>query len=136
VTLAHQFAVGEELIAKLYVNSKAITWYSDCPVIVPTGDANVAKYEVVVCYGQPQSIQDVVLNDRLILCAVDLNGQNYSVSDKNFCWRTISNGSRSGAPNLDTLFDGHGDPYGSYCALEIVVPVALATCGIAHCFRF
>jgi hypothetical protein len=28
VTLAHQFAVGEELIAELYVNSKAITWYS------------------------------------------------------------------------------------------------------------
>jgi hypothetical protein len=103
------------------------TQWVDCPVIVSTGDANMAKFEVIVCYGQPQAIQQVVLNDTLIPCSVDLNGQSYPVSDVAFCWRTVNNGARSGAPNLDTLFNGLGDPYGSYCSLEIVVPVQLAS---------
>ncbi|MGD0002461.1 MAG: phage tail protein, partial [Bryobacteraceae bacterium] len=103
------------------------TQWVDCPVIVSTGDANEAKFEVIVCYGQAQGISQVVLNDTLIPCAVDLDGTSYPVQDVAFCWRCINNGQRSGAPNADTLFNGLGDPYGSYCAIEIVVPVALAT---------
>ena len=56
-----------------------------------------------------------------------VDGTPYAVQDVAFCWRCINNGGRSGAPNMDTLFNGLGDPYGSYCAIEIVVPVALAT---------
>ena len=104
------------------------TQWVDCPVIVSTGDANYAKFEVVVCYGQPQGIDEVVLNDTLIPCSHDLNGHSYTLSQPpTMWWNCINNGQRSGAADLDTLFDGKSDPYGSFCALEIVVPVALAT---------
>ncbi len=107
----------------------------DCPVIVSTGDANMAKFEALVCYGQVQNISMVVLNDTLIPCAVGTDGTNYPVSDVSFCWRTINNGKRSGAPNMDTLFNGLGDPYGSYCVIEVVVPNALATSSAAPRIR-
>ena len=86
------------------------TQWVDCPVIVSTGDANEAKFEVIVCYGQAQGISQVVLNDTLIPCAVDLDGTSYPVQDVAFCWRCINNGQRRGAPNTDTLFNGLGDP--------------------------
>jgi hypothetical protein len=103
------------------------TQWVDCPIIVSTGDANMAKFEVLVCLGQVTGIDKVVLNDTLIPCAKGVEGTTYPVADVSFCWRCINNGARSGAANTDSLFDGKGDPYGSYCVLEIVVPVALAS---------
>ena len=141
----------------------------DCPIIVSTGDANMAKFEVLVCVGQvqnltigqeaaagvnsPSGIAMVVLNDTLIPPMVDTTNYDAYISattgaaaaalqlspkaDQSFCWRVINDGRRSGFANFDTLFSdsgipgvpgtGLGDPYGSYCAIEIVVPVALAT---------
>lgn len=88
------------------------------PVIANVvGDANSTRMESILCYGEVESVDRVVVNDT----EIPLEGP-----DKLFTWRLVNRGDRDGAPNPDAGYDGLGDPYGSLATIEIVVPRQLA----------
>lgn len=92
----------------------------DCTVMPSLGDPNSTRFEVVVGFGQ-MAIQRVVVNGVVA-------SQN-NPSDFLFTWRYVNDGSRHGSPCNDALYNGNGDPYGSLCCIEIVVPISLQQSG-------
>ena len=103
------------------------TAWVDAVVIQPQGDGNSTRFEAIVCVGEVQNILHVVVNDETVQPATDITGGvNYIVSDKLFRYNVINQGDRNGSPNLDTPWNGNGDPYGSLCVILCVVPRRLA----------
>ncbi|MBX9600420.1 MAG: hypothetical protein K2X35_05430 [Bryobacteraceae bacterium] len=97
------------------------SWVS--PVIANTaGDGNTTGVEAIVCYGEVDDIEKVIVNDVEVPAATDMNHQSKKVQDPNFAWYLINRGRRGGAPNALPRWDGKGDPYGSMCAIAVVVP--------------
>lgn len=86
------------------------------------GDGNSTRGEAVLCIGAVNNILRVVINDRVLPPANNLSGSNYIVQDALFRYNVISPGNRNGAPNLDTPWNGNGDPYGSLTTILWVVP--------------
>lgn len=103
------------------------TAWVDAVVVQPQGDGNSTRFEAIVCLGQVQSILRVIVNDTELQPATDVTGgTNYIVRDPLLRYNVINQGDRNGAPNLDTPWNGNGDPYGSMCAILCVVPRRLA----------
>lgn len=97
-------------------------------IVMPTfGDGNSTRFEAIVCLGEVQGIYRVVVNDVELQPATDITGGvNYIIRDPLLRYNVINQGDRSGAPNLDTPWNGDGDPYGSLCTILCVVPRRLA----------
>jgi hypothetical protein len=102
------------------------TAWVEPPVINVTGDANYTRGECVVMAGEATQILRVIVNDVELSPATDMGGTPYSFVNKDFRYHVINNGDRDGAPNLDTPYNGNGDPYGNLCAVYFVVPRRVA----------
>jgi len=90
------------------------------------GDANSTRFECLVCWGEVDQILRVVVNDVELPAATDMSHGALPVADALFRWNLVNRGDRDGAPNADAGYDSAGDPYGSICVLECVVPRRLA----------
>jgi Ubiquitin-activating enzyme E1 FCCH domain len=110
------------------------TWVQP-KVLATTGDANYTKFEVMLCYGQVPYIYDVIVggeriphvyNDTLLSNVPGelAGGAGHPNISAGF-WQTVNDGRRNGSVNLDKLYDGKGDCYGSIATIEIVVPVRI-----------
>jgi len=87
------------------------------------GDGNSTRGEAIVCLGEVNQILRVVVNDTELQPATDITGGvNYIVRDALLRYNVVNRGDRDGSPNLDTPYNGNGDPYGSMCAILWVVP--------------
>lgn len=99
------------------------TAWVDPVVLNVRPDGNSTRGEALVCLGEAQNILRVVVNDYELQPATDITGgTNYIVRDPLLRYNVVNRGDRNGAPNLDALYDGQGDPYGSYCTILWVVP--------------
>lgn len=104
------------------------TQWVSAQVLAPAGDPNSLRSEVSVCvaaFGAANVLQ-------LVVNGVEVPYNN--TSDALFTWHYINQGGRSGALNGDAYYSntGHsglGDPHGSVCVVEFVVPAQLATPG-------
>jgi hypothetical protein len=96
-------------------------WVNAMP-LAPAADPNSLRFECIVCLGDvgDTGILKVVCNR----VEIPQGG-----SDALFTWRYINTGKRNGAVNTDAIFDGKGDPYGSICAIEVVIPAELGAPG-------
>jgi hypothetical protein len=126
-------------------------------VLAPGSDSgNTLRSEVFVCVSAfgPASVLKVVVNGVQVPFNNDVSQQG-SKPDKNFTWRyaggtsvasptnpglNVGAGGRSGRLNGDTYYSGQlqafgrtytalGDPHGSQCVIEVVLPVSLAAAG-------
>ncbi len=96
------------------------TGWLAAPVIFSRNDGNLTHMEVLVGMGVVEAFLKVVVNDVEIPQAVQ--GQDMTVTG---WYNIVTTGERSGNFNLDfTDANGQplGDPYGSICALSVVVP--------------
>ena len=138
-------------LAGSYFNWVIGTQWANAQVLAPAGDSNSLRTEAVVCvaaFGATQ-IWQVVVNGVIV--------SHDNTNDELYTWRfakenpTIrigidpalppyfaaphtGSGGRSGAINGDSYFSspaysGLGDPHGSLCVIEVVVPVELASTG-------
>lgn len=119
------------------------TAYTQPVVLTTAPDGNFLKLEAFVCEGALDTILLVIVNDVTIPHTFDDTlGASLAypgVYDKTAAfkggwWKTSNNGSRRGLPTNDAGFnDGagipQGDPHGSKCVIEIVVPRKLADVG-------
>lgn len=97
------------------------------PIVLPTvGDANSTRFEAVICYGQIERIEKVIVNDVEVPAATDMDGNSYHVADPLFRYNVVTRGSRNGQACQDAGFDGLGDPHGSMATIEVCVPRSLA----------
>ncbi len=96
------------------------TQWVDAMVLEPAGDPNSTRAECVVCVAAVvgATIQRVLVN------GVDIAEANQT--DPIFTYYVRSPGGRDGAINADAIYDSHGDPHGSLCYIEFVVPRELA----------
>jgi hypothetical protein len=94
-------------------------------VLHTEGDANSTRAEVILCTGRVTGIIQLLCNGETIPAATDLDGNNYNVADALFRYNVVNNGQRSGTPCTDKGFDSKGDPMGSTCVVEVVVPRSL-----------
>ncbi len=94
------------------------TAWVDCLVLESYPDANSTRGEAIVCAGRPAAILKVTVNDEILPCAQDLNGDTFGVKDPLMRYNVISTGDRAGAVCNDTPFNGQGDPHGSVCTIE------------------
>lgn len=103
------------------------TAWVDAIVTNVIGDGNSTRGEAIICLGEAQAIYRVVVNDVELPPATDITGgTNYIVRDSLLRYNVINRGDRNGAPNVDTPYDGNGDPYGSMAAILWVVPRRVA----------
>ena len=88
----------------------------------PAQEPNSVRAECIVCEAMHGSatVYRVVVNGHEV-------PQNNG--DQLFTWRYVTQGGRSGAICTDAIFDGEGDPHGSTCKIEWVVPAELASGG-------
>jgi hypothetical protein len=109
-------------LAGAYYNWVYGTQWVTGQVFAPAGDPNSLRAEVAICvaaFGAANVLQ-------LLVNGVQIPQNN---GDQLFTWRYINQGGRSGALNGDAIFDSHGDPHGSVCVIEFVVPAELAQPG-------
>jgi hypothetical protein len=94
-------------------------------VLHTEGDANSTRAEVILCSGRVTSVVQLLCNGETIPAANTVDGISYGVADALFHYNIVNNGDRTGAPCADKGFDSHGDPFGSTCVVEVVVPRSL-----------
>lgn len=88
------------------------------PVIANiVGDPNSTRFEAILCYGPVDGVNRVIVND----VEVPFQGR-----DPLFSWYWVTQGNRSGAPNMlpgwtDAAGQPTSDPYGSMATIAIVV---------------
>ena len=118
------FNSANSAIAGSYYNFVYGTQWVPCSVLAPAGDPNSLRSECVVCVSAfgPANVMQLLVN------GVTVPQYGYG-SDVLFTWRYINQGGRSGALNMDSIFNGAGDPHGSVCCIEFVVPAELAAPG-------
>lgn len=109
-------------VAGSYYNWVYGTQWVQCQVLAPAGDPNSLRSEAVVCVSAfgPATVLQLLVNGVQV---------PYSNSDVLFTWRYINQGGRNGSLNADAIFNRHGDPHGSVCCIEFVVPAQLASPG-------
>lgn len=90
------------------------------------GEAASTRFEVLLGWGEFDSILRVMVNDYELPAATDMTGASLPVADALFRWNLVNRGDRNGAPNADAGYNGTGDPYGSLCVIECVVPRKVA----------
>jgi hypothetical protein len=83
------------------------------------GDPNSTRFEAVLCYGEVDGVDRVIVNDVEVPFYQD--GR-----DPLFAWWWVNRGDRDGTANplpgwADQNGDGTGDPYGSLATIAIVV---------------
>jgi hypothetical protein len=105
-----------------YYNLLYGTQWVDATVLEPAGDPNSDRAECIVCIAcdGPVNIQKVVVN------GVEVPQNN---GDVLFTWRYLNQGGRNGFISTDAIYNGTGDPHGSMCSIEVVVPKELANPG-------
>jgi hypothetical protein len=110
-----------------YYNQGYGTQWVNATVLAPAGDPNSDRAECIVCLAPvgPASVLKVVCNG-VQVPLVQL-GQN--AGDGLFAAYVRSAGGRTGVVNGDAPYDGQGDPHGSMCWIEVVVPAQLAAAG-------
>lgn len=98
------------------------TQWVDATVVNTAAEPNSLRGEAVVCVAAngPANVVKLVVN------GVEIP---YNGSDVLFTWRYVNQGGRNGHVNGDAIYDGQGDPYGSLCCIEFVVPTQLASGG-------
>jgi hypothetical protein len=94
-------------------------------VIHTEGDANSTRAEVLLCSGRVSGIAQLICNGETVPAANTVDGETYNVADELFRYNVVNSGRRSGAPCADAGFDAKGDPFGSMCVVEVVVPRSL-----------
>ena len=128
------FNAANQAIIGSYYNWVYGTQWVQGQVLAPAGDPNSLRSEVAVCTAAfgPASPLQVVVNGVMV---------THDNSDVLFTWRFgkelqtyTGSGGRSGAINGDAYYSnsGHsglGDPHGSTCVIEFVVPSELASAG-------
>jgi hypothetical protein len=132
----HQYVTGQKLfgfnqpntaLANAYYNWVVGTQWVQGQVLAPAGDPNSLRSEVAVCFA-PFGTANII---QLLVNGVLVTLDN---SDVLFTWRYINPGGRSGALNGDkyystSSYSALGDPHGSVCVIEFVVPFELASPG-------
>lgn len=113
-----------------YYNWVYGTQWVTAQVLAPAGDPNSLRSEAVVCVAAfgPASILQLLVNGVSIPQGAP-QGSSYPGEDPLFTWRYINQGGRSGALNSDAIYNNAGDPHGSVCCIEVIVPAELATPG-------
>jgi len=98
------------------------TQWVNATVLAPVGNVNQNKVEAVVCMCLvgSASVQKVLVG------GTEVTQNN---SDSSFTYYLRSAGGRQGAVDADTGYNSQGDPHGSMCYIEIVVPVQLSAAG-------
>lgn len=93
-------------------------------VLSPAADPNSLRSEAIVCVAcdGPANILTLLVNG----VEVPHDNPNHGAL---FTWTYINQGGRNGAINGDAIFDGQGDPHGSLCCIQFVVPNELAANG-------
>lgn len=128
-----QYTSGQKVFGYNQPNTSTGSFYNwvygtqwvKCDVLAPAGEPNSLRAEAVVCvsaFGNANVMQ-------LLVNGVQVPQNN---SDVLFTWRYINQGGRSGHLNGDKIFDKHGDPHGSKCVVEFVVPSQLASGGVPN----
>jgi len=95
------------------------TQWVDAVSLAPAKEPNSVRAEAVVC---------MAVHGTANVLKVVINGHEVpqNSGDVLFTWRYITQGGRTGAINPGAIFDGEGDPHGSMCVIEWVVPEELA----------
>jgi hypothetical protein len=98
------------------------TQWVDGLVLEPAAEPNSLRAEVVlsVAYHGAANVLKLLVN------GVEVP---YNNRDVLFTWRYVNSGGRNGHINTDAIFDATGDPHGSQCCIEFVVPLQLAAGG-------
>jgi hypothetical protein len=96
------------------------------PVMNVIGGGDSTRFESVLCLGEVDNIDNVVVNDVMLQQATAMDHSPYQVQDPLLSWNLINRGDRDGAPNQLADYDGKGDPYGSMCAIVGVVHKRIA----------
>jgi hypothetical protein len=110
------------------------TQWVDAVVLSPAAEPNSLRTECIVCVAPHGPITAIF---RVVVNGVEVA---YSSRDPLFTWRygggannsTAGAGGRIGAINVDVIYDGQGDPHGSLCCIEIVVPSQLLANGVPN----
>lgn len=98
-----------------------------CEVLNNQGDGNSTRGEASIGFVYVHEIIQVIVNGIELPAANSIDGgTNYRVQDALLRYNVINRGDRDGSPNLDTPFNGTGDPYGNIAAFMYVVPKAVA----------
>ena len=109
-------------LAGAYYNWVYGTQWVNGQILAPAGDPNSLRSEVAICVSAFGSANIL----KLLVNGVEVP---YNNKDVLFTWRYISNNGRNGGLNGDAIYNNHGDPHGSVCVIEFVVPAQLAASG-------
>jgi hypothetical protein len=90
------------------------------------GDANYTAFEALICFGEVDDILRVIVNDVEVPAASTMTHGSLPVKDVLFHWNLVNRGHRDGGPAQGNIYEGKGDPYGSFCTILITVPRKLA----------
>lgn len=91
------------------------------PILDMMGGGDVTGFEAVLCLGEVDNIEYVVVNDTQLQQARSMEGAPYRVDDPLLIWEVSTRGSRDGVPTAAPPFDSKGDPHGS---------MAVIVCGV------
>lgn len=86
-------------------------------------DGNYTNFEVLVCYGEVNKINKLVVNGTEIArIDTDTFPTDATTSTfKNGWWGTVNQGTRNGRPSSHPGWGKQGDPYGSFTAIYVSV---------------
>ncbi len=111
-----------------YYNWVYGTQWVTCDVLAPANDPNSLRMECVVCFA-PFGAANVL---KVVCNGVEVPKSTFGSPgfyDALFNWNYVSAGGVNGQLNGDLIFDKHGDPHGSMCVIEVIVPSQLASGG-------
>ena len=97
------------------------------PIMSVLGGGDSTRFEAVLCVGEVDDIQHVIVNDVQLQQGSSMTHGAYIVGDPLLAWWLVNRGDRDGAPNMLPGFDGHGDPYGSIGAITGTVHKRIAS---------
>jgi hypothetical protein len=112
-----------------YYNWVYGTQWVTCDVLAPANDPSSLRMECVVCFA-PFGAANVL---KVVCNGVEVPKSTFGTPgvfyDVLFNWSYVSAGGLNGQLNGDKIFDKHGDPHGSMCVIEVIVPSQLASGG-------
>jgi hypothetical protein len=93
------------------------TIWVEPPVMSVIPDGNYTRGEAIICAGKIGDILRVVVNNTELSPSNMRGGGSYGGGNRDFRWAWVNDGSRDGASNADTPWNGQGDPYGNMTAI-------------------
>jgi len=93
------------------------TIWVEPPVMSVIPDGNYTRGEAIICAGKIGDILRVVVNNTELSPSNVRGGGSYGGGNRDFRWAWVNDGSRDGASNADTPWNGQGDPYGNMTAI-------------------